>query len=232
MKKNKKRGIKILLSVLLSLLIIVPSFIFLVYPQSSTLKIFSSDTNISDITKNSWTSFLISLAPPIKEVRGERDSDIESIEDLTLTLKPLEEKILEDTNTYIEIPSIAVEGIVVQGTSSREMDRGFWHFPTSKFPGEKGNVVVIGHRFEYVPPAKNTFYNLDKISIGDEIIVRDDNDSFTYIVTNTEVVEKNDISILKDTSDYRLTLITCTPLWTSEKRLVVTAKLDRIYNRS
>lgn len=232
MRKIKGKGIKILLSALLLLLVIVPSLIFVIYPKYSEIHIFFNNLDISNITKNSWTSFLISLSPPQKEVRGEMTSEVESIEDIASTLKPLNEKILEDSNTYILIPSIDVEGVVVQGISSNDMDRGFWHFPTSKFPGEKGNSVIIGHRFEYVPPAKNTFYNLDKVNIGDEIVVKNDNDSFTYIVTNIETVEKNDISILKDTSDYRLTLVTCTPLWTSDMRLVITAKLDRIYNRS
>lgn len=232
MKTKRGKGKKILLSVLLPLLVIVPSLIFLIYPKYTEIKILINSVDISDITKNSWISFLISISPPKKDIRGEMTTSVDSIEEMTSNLQPLEEKILEDLNTYLLIPSIDVEGIVVEGISSNDMDRGFWHFPTSKYPGEKGNSVIIGHRFEYIPPAKNTFYNLDKVNIGDEIIIKQDGDSFTFVVTNIEVVEKNDISILENTQDYRLTLVTCTPLWTSKQRLVITAKMDRIYNRS
>lgn len=231
MKERKRKGIKILLSVLLPLLVIIPSLIFLIYPKYTEAKILLKNTDIFEITKNSWISFLISISPPEKDVRGEMTTTADSIEEMTLNLQPIEEKALEDLNTSLLISSIDVEGKVVQGTSSDNMDRGFWHFPLSQYPGEKGNCVIIGHRFEYLPPAKNTFYNLDKINIGDNIVIKQGEDIFTYIVTNIEVAEKNDISILKDTSDYRLTLVTCTPLWTSKQRLVITAKMDRIYNR-
>ena len=227
-----KKGIKILLSVLLPLFVIIPSLVFVIYPKYSEVKIFVNEINISEITRNSWISFLISISPPKTEVRGEMNTNVESIEEMTSNLQPLERKILEDTDTYLLIPSIDVEGRVVEGISSTDMDRGFWHFPTSTYPGEKGNSVIIGHRFQYVPPAKNTLYYLDRVNIGDEVIVKQKEDSSTFIVTNIEIVEKNDISILTDTLDYRLTLVTCTPLWTSDMRLVITAKLDRIYNRS
>jgi LPXTG-site transpeptidase (sortase) family protein len=231
MEKKRGKGIKILLSVLLPLVVIIPSLVFIIYPKYTDIKILVNSTDILEITKNSWTSFLISISPPIKDVRGEMTTTADSIEETTSNLQPLEEYILEDLNTSLLIPSIDVEGIVVEGISSDNMNRGFWHFPSSEYPGEKGNCVIIGHRFEYLPPAKNTFYNLDKVNIGDSIVIKESEDIFTYIVTNIEVVEKNDISILKDTSDYRLTLVTCTPLWTSKQRLVITAKMDRIYNR-
>jgi len=231
MEKPIKKGIKILLSALLPLFVIVPSLILIIYPKYSEVKIFINEINISEITKKSWISFLISISPPRTEIRGEIDTNVESIEEMTSHLQPLERKILEDSNTYLLIPSIDVEGSVVEGINSIDMDRGFWHFPTSKYPGEKGNSVIIGHRFQYIPPAKNTFYHLDRVNIGDEVIIKQGDDSLTFIVTNIEIVEKNDISILTDTLDYRLTLVTCTPLWTSDMRLVITAKLDRIYNR-
>ena len=111
------------------------------------------------------------------------------------------------------------------------MDSGFWHFPISKYPGQKGNAVIIGHRFLNLPPAKDTFFNLDKVKIGDEIVLKHDEGEWKYIVTEIKIVDENDISVVKDTDDYRLTLITCTPLWTSEKRLVVIAKLDKLYQK-
>jgi LPXTG-site transpeptidase (sortase) family protein len=86
------------------------------------------------------------------------------------------------------------------------MNKGFWHFPSSNLPGQKGNMVVIGHRYAKLPPNKDTFFNLDKVKVGDKIEVVQNDNQFTYIVTETKVVEKNDISVLQDYSDYRITL--------------------------
>ena len=229
MKMYSNKALKILLSVFLFLVVLIPLSFFIIYPRYSEIQIALNDFDIYSIAKNSWTSFLISISPSQKEIRGVTDSSVDSIEDTVSNLKPLDEKILEELNTYLYIDSIDVEGNISEGISSSDMNRGFWHFPTSVYPGEKGNSVIIGHRFQYVPPAKNTFFNLDKVQIGDEIVVKNDEDTFRYIVTNIEVVERNDVSILEQTSDYRLTLVTCTPLWTSRQRLVITAKLDRVY---
>jgi sortase A len=112
------------------------------------------------------------------------------------------------------------------------MNKGFWHFPSSNLPGQKGNMVVIGHRYAKLPPNKDTFFNLDKVKVGDKIEVVQNDNQFTYIVTETKVVEKNDISVLQDYSDYRITLITCSPLWTSKQRLVIVGKLDKLYKNT
>ena len=71
-----------------------------------------------------------------------------------------------------------------------------------------------------------------KIKVGDKIEVIQSDNKFTYVVTETKVVEKNDISVLQDYSDYRITLITCSPLWTSKQRLVIVGKLDKLYKNT
>lgn len=158
----------------------------------------------------------------------------ESLADIDISL---DEKILEDQNTTLAIQPLNIEGEILQGESSFRMNDGFWHFPTSVFPGERGNMVVIGHRFMHLPPRQDTLFNLEEIKIGEEIVITtthpetQQQDQFRYIVIETKIVEANDISIVEETQDYRLTLITCTPLWTSEKRFVVIAKLDKLYKR-
>jgi sortase A len=67
---------------------------------------------------------------------------------------------------------------------------------------------------------------------GDSIVIEQEGNRYTYIVSETRVVEKNDISILQDTTEHQITLITCTPLWTSDKRLAVIGKLDKLYQKT
>ena len=138
---------------------------------------------------------------------------------------------MEELNTTLLIDNINIEGKVLQGKSSLTMDEGLWHFPISAFPGEKGNMVIIGHRFMNLPPDRDTFFNLDQTKIGEKIVISHKEGEYTYIVVEKKEVQPNDISVIQKTEDYRLTLITCTPLWTSEKRLVIIAKLDKLYKK-
>jgi len=135
---------------------------------------------------------------------------------------------LSKIHTTLTIDSVNIDGPVFSGEDAFTMDKGFWHFPLSKLPGERGNTVIIGHRFGKLPPATDTFFNLDLVKPGDQIVIAQDSGDLVYTVVETKVVEKTDRSILAPTTDYRLTLVTCHPLWTSDKRLVVVAKLDRV----
>jgi LPXTG-site transpeptidase (sortase) family protein len=135
---------------------------------------------------------------------------------------------LEDADTVLKVPSASIEGEVVVGASQEDMLRGFWHFPLSSAPNERGNVVIFGHRFDKLPPDKNTFYHLDKVKVGDKVSLDYGKENLNYTVIDAFVIEKDDRSVLQDFGDYRLTLITCTPLWTSDKRLVVVAIQDKV----
>ncbi len=135
---------------------------------------------------------------------------------------------LEEVGTLLRVPSASIEGEVVVGASQEDMLRGFWHFPLSSAPNERGNTVVFGHRFDKLPPDKDTFYHLDKVKVGDKIDLDYGKETLKYTVIDTFVVEKDDRSVLQDFGDYRLTLITCTPLWTADKRLVVVAIQDKV----
>jgi len=226
-----KKTIKITLTLFLILLVLVPILFFITYPYYNDIALKVKQLKIYDTTKETFITLLTTISPTPDKFKTEEfsaDSIEQSIKSADIIL---DTKLLEELNTTLSIDNALIEGKVFQGTSSQTMDAGFWHFPISKYPGQKGNAVIIGHRFLNLPPAKNTFFNLDKVKIGDSILLKHDEGEWNYIVTETKIVDENDISVVKDTDDYRLTLITCTPLWTSEKRLVVIAKLDKLYQK-
>lgn len=226
-----KKTIKILTTLFLILLALTPIAFFIIYPQYNELALKKNSLNIYALAKDSTINILTAISPTKEKFLKEefvQGSIEESVKGANIIL---DKKILEELNTSISIPNILIEGGIFQGTDAYTMDKGFWHFPSSTYPGHKGNFVVIGHRFMNIPPAKDTFYNLDKVNIGDEVKVKHNEGEYTYIVTETKIVEANDVSVVKESDDYRLTLITCTPLWTSEKRLVVIAKLDKLYQK-
>lgn len=226
-----KKPIKITLTLFLILLVLTPIFFFITYPFYNDIALKLKKLNIYDRTKESFITLLTTISPTPDKFKTEEFSADSIEESIKSTDIILDTKLLEELNTTLSIDNVLIEGRVFQGTSSQAMDSGFWHFPISKYPGQKGNAVIIGHRFLNLPPAKDTFFNLDKVKIGDEIVLKHDEGEWKYIVTEIKIVDENDISVVKDTDDYRLTLITCTPLWTSEKRLVVIAKLDKLYQK-
>jgi sortase A len=245
---------KITITLFLILLVLSPVLFFLIYPNYNKLVLAINSINIYNLSKETSVRVLTQVSPP-KDRYEEQVLGYTSIEESLVDSDiNLEEKILEDLNTTLTIENLNIEDNILQGESSLRMNNGFWHFPTSVFPGEKGNVVVIGHRFLHLPPRKDTFFNLEDIKVGEKIIIsqtenqkppkgespekekemgeeKAQTNSLTYIVVEIKEVQPNDVSVIQESQDYRLTLITCTPLWTSEKRLVVIAKLDKLYKR-
>ena len=72
---------------------------------------------------------------------------------------------------------------------------------------------------------KFIFAQLDKLKQGDVIYANYNGTRYTYSVTRTEVVMPNQVNRVQVGTDKpMLTLITCVPLGTAEKRLLVFAE--------
>ncbi len=121
------------------------------------------------------------------------------------------------------IPSLGLERIVYEGATKSALQKGVWHRPQTSSPNRGGNTVLAGHRFTYTDPA--VFYHLDKVKIGDEIILFWNQKRYVYKVSVTKVVAPTAVDVENPSNESRLTLYTCTPLWSSAQRLVVIADL-------
>jgi LPXTG-site transpeptidase (sortase) family protein len=126
------------------------------------------------------------------------------------------------TNTLISKDWNALEQEIQQALRS-----GVVHYPGTPFPSQSGNVVLTGHS-SYYPwdPGrfKDVFAILHQATVGDDIIVFHNQKKYTYKITDIKTVLPTQVDVLGDTGDNRLTLITCTPIGTNLKRLIVTAK--------
>lgn len=133
--------------------------------------------------------------------------------------------VLQDENGTIGImiiPKINVKVPINEGAELDTLKYAVGHFKGTAMPGSKGNFCVAGHRNS----AYNKYFDdLDKLSKGDEVIVRTTKGEYTYIITGSQVVEPNDTSVLKATDDATITLVTCTPKGVFNKRLIVKGKL-------
>lgn len=124
---------------------------------------------------------------------------------------------------YLVIPKIGIEGAINEGTSIATLDFGIWRKPESSTPDKGGNTVLVAHRF-LNGNTTNSFYHLPKLERGDRFVVYWNEFEYTYEVYEKREVLPTQTEIEKDTADAVITLYTCTPLWTSEKRLVIRAK--------
>lgn len=122
----------------------------------------------------------------------------------------------------IEIPKINVRAAILEGTDDSALKYTVGHYPQTAQPGENGNCVLLGHR-NYV--YGHFFRRLDELKEGDEVIIKKDENTYTYVISESFVVSPEEIWVLDNTSDAIITMITCTPMLTYTDRLIVRGKL-------
>lgn len=124
------------------------------------------------------------------------------------------------------IPSISIDMPIHEGATQQVLDRGgIWHIPNTSDPVRAGNMVLSGHRWQYLPPSNTTLYLLDKVQIGEPVIVYWQGQEYDYRIAGREIVDPNRVEILNDTPEPKLTIFTCTPLWSTKQRLVLYGEL-------
>lgn len=97
---------------------------------------------------------------------------------------------------------------------------GVSYLTSSGVPGQSGNVILYGHNW------KNILGNLPKIQVGDSIrIYTSATELYEYIVEYTATVTPDEVHILAQTDDARLTIYTCAG-FLDTKRFVVVARLQ------
>lgn len=116
----------------------------------------------------------------------------------------------------------------VEHDIQKALEGGVVHYPGTARPGQAGNFFVTGHS-SYYPWAdgdfKTVFARLHELSIGDEYWVYYGGDKHRYIVTNKKEVKPSDVTVLDQPSNKRTgTLMTCTPVGTTLRRLIITSQ--------
>lgn len=135
------------------------------------------------------------------------------------------------------IPKINVDVPAVYGVGADHnsqmaaMEKGVAHFAipgANSHPGEVGNTVLSGHSSnDLFDPGdyKFIFAQLDNLVVGDTLYANYEGTRYTYVITKKEVVLPTQVDkLIYPTDKPVMTLITCTPLGTAEKRLLITAE--------
>jgi LPXTG-site transpeptidase (sortase) family protein len=125
----------------------------------------------------------------------------------------------------LEIPSVALKVPVYQTNTELVMDRGAGVIDGMAYPHEPGNIGISGHRDGY-------FRVLKDIEVGDTILLQTLEGNKRFHIDATHIVEIEDETLLRDTDDQTLTLVTCYPFYFvghAPQRFIVTASLDTTY---
>ena len=104
----------------------------------------------------------------------------------------------------IEIKSIGLSSMIMEGVDRATLRRGVGHIPGTALPGQAGNVALAGHR--------DTFFRaLRNIKKNDEITLETLEGYFRYRVDFTQVVAPEYTEALNGSDVAILTLVTCYP---------------------
>jgi sortase A len=139
-------------------------------------------------------------------------------------IPPSDERYLPgEAYASIQIPSIDIDFIVVEGTDYVSLKKGPGHYPTSADPWDgTGRVGIAGHRTTYLHP----FLELDLVREGDPITLHTKHGTYTYEVDRNYVLPAAGSGVvLEQTARPTLVLTTCHPRYSSRERLIVTATL-------
>lgn len=136
------------------------------------------------------------------------------------------------TENRLYIPKIDINLPYSTG-GAETMERGaWWRKPENGSPKDGGNFVLSAHRFimGLTPQQtlrKSPFYNIDKLTVGDEIIIDYNGVRYNYVISEKQSVKPDAIEIEQRTDQPQLTLYSCTLGGANDGRDVIIAKLKK-----
>jgi sortase A len=121
----------------------------------------------------------------------------------------------------LRVEKIHLEVPVLEGTDDLTLNRGVGRIAGTARPGEDGNIGIAGHRDGF-------FRGLKDIELGDTLELVTAGQTGTYVVDEVEIVNPDDVSVLRATSVPTLTLVTCYPFYfigSAPQRYIVHASI-------
>ncbi|AXK46121.1 class E sortase [Brachybacterium saurashtrense] len=106
--------------------------------------------------------------------------------------------------------------------------KGAGHYPETALPGEIGNMAVAGHRNTY----GRVFEDIARLEPGDPIVVETADAFYVYEVTESLIVQPQDVEVIAPTpgapdvppTERMLTLTACHPMYSARERYIVHAE--------
>lgn len=130
----------------------------------------------------------------------------ENIEPQTTDVIVKEElELNENVIGILEIPKLKLTAPVKEGTTQEILKYSIGHFSNSS--NWDGNIALASHnRGNYVA---HYFENIHELVVGDEIIYKTKFGERRYVVEVSKQIKSTDWSVISNTKENRITLITC-----------------------
>ncbi|MBV2366663.1 class E sortase [Streptomonospora nanhaiensis] len=149
---------------------------------------------------------------------------------------PDSEPLPGSANSRLYIPELDLQWVVVNGVSQEDIRYSPGHYGDDAVSGgdataagQRGNYAVAGHR------TPGIFWDLDLLENGDEIVVEDADNFYTYEVIEERTVTPDQVEVVdpdpfdpennEDPQRSLLTLTTCAPRLNNTHRLIIHAEL-------
>lgn len=142
--------------------------------------------------------------------------------------------LVAEDGFYLIIPKIQAKAPIIANTDpfNKEeylvaLQNGVAHAKDTALPEEKGTIFLFAHSSDApwrITRYNTIFFRLGELEVGDNIIILKDKKTYQYTVTGKKEVWPNEVQHLKDNQTNQLILMTCVPVGTSLKRLLIFAK--------
>lgn len=147
----------------------------------------------------------------------------------TQLISKTENKITENR---LYIPKIDINLPYAVGGPEVMEHGAWWRKPENGNPKDSGNFVLSAHRFimGMTPQQtlrKSPFYNINRLDIGDKIIVDYNGKRYEYLISEKHSVKPEAVEIEQRTAQPQLTLYSCTLGGANDGRDVLIAKLKK-----
>ncbi len=157
--------------------------------------------------------------------------------------KPIQQAEKEIKTTYtekqntLEIPGLSITAPIVFSNSAeknsimKDLDKGVVYYPGSVYPGQVGQIIILGHSAPAGWPKVKydwIFTKIDGLKAGDKILIDLNNKQYTYIVKKTTIIARGAEVPVDNNATQKsiLTLISCWPPGKDYQRIAVQAELE------
>ena len=129
----------------------------------------------------------------------------------------------EQPLAVLAIERLSIRVPVFEGTDDLTLNRGAGWIVGTAQPGTEGNTGIAAHRDGF-------FRALKDVRTGDAIELRTSDATLTYRVSETRIVDPEDVGVLEPRAEPSVTLVTCYPFYfagSAPQRFIVHATLQR-----
>lgn len=120
----------------------------------------------------------------------------------------------------IVVDKLGVDMVVVNGTDTASLRKGPGRYVGSALPAQGELIYIAGHRTTFGAP----FARIDRLENGDRVVLEMPYGTFTYAVTESVIVDAEDIDRLNSRGTEEVALQACHPRFSADQRYIVYAR--------